>query len=299
MKKALIYGVLASLFFSFTFVFNRSMNLSGGYWIWSASLRYLFTLPIMWILVKRQKGMTLVTKEIRSNPARWILWSTVGFGLFYAPMAQASVYGESWFVAATWQLTIVAGILLTPLFGKPVPGKNLALSGVILAGIFLLQVTHFQNADTTHIGTAFLLILIAAFAYPLGNRKMMSYCPPEMTTVQRVFGMTLCSMPFWLLLSVYALVTHGLPSAGQMVQSFIVALFSGVVATVLFFEATNLTKHNAKQLAVIEATQSGEVLFTLLGGILFLGDPLPTAIGFAGILLIVAGMIGNSFVSAK
>lgn len=79
-----------------------------------------------------------------------------------------------------------------------------------------------------------------------------------------------------------------------MLQSFIVALFSGVVATLLFFEATNLTKHNAKQLAVIEATQSGEVLFTLLGGILFLGDQMPSVPGFVGILLIVAGMIGNS-----
>jgi uncharacterized membrane protein len=65
----------------------------------------------------------------------------------------------------------------------------------------------------------------------------------------------------------------------------------------LFFEATNLTKHNTKQLAVIEATQSGEVLFTLLGGILFLGDPLPSLTGGIGILFIVVGMIGNSLVS--
>lgn len=31
MKKALCYGILASLFFAFTFLFNHSMNLSGGY----------------------------------------------------------------------------------------------------------------------------------------------------------------------------------------------------------------------------------------------------------------------------
>nr|WP_239683637.1 multidrug resistance efflux transporter family protein [Streptococcus parasanguinis] len=29
----------------------------------------------------------------------------------------ASIYGESWFVAATWQITILAGLLLNPLFG--------------------------------------------------------------------------------------------------------------------------------------------------------------------------------------
>ncbi len=299
MKKSLFYGILASLFFAFTFVFNRSMNLGGGYWIWSASLRYLFTLPIMWLLVRRQQGTALVMGEIRRYPVRWIWWSTVGFGLFYAPLTLASVYGESWFVAATWQITIVAGILLTPLFGKPVPMKNLGFSGVILAGIFLLQLSHFQTMEPSHMGISFCLILAAAFAYPLGNRKMMSCCPENMTTVQRVFGMTLCSMPFWILLSLFALIGHGFPETGQIVQSFIVALFSGVAATVLFFEATNMTKHNPRQLAVIEATQSGEVLFTLLGGILFLGDPVPSVAGFAGIALVIAGMVGGSLVSAK
>ncbi|MDO4344304.1 MAG: multidrug resistance efflux transporter family protein [Eubacteriales bacterium] len=298
MKKALAYGILGSLFFAFTFVFNRSMNLSGGYWLWSACLRYFFTLPLMWLLVKRQRGMAQVMGEIKQNPFCWILWSTVGFGLFYMPLTMASVYGESWFVAATWQITIVAGILLTPLFGKKIPGKNLIWSGVILAGIFLLQAAHLRLMQTQGMLQAFLLILVAAFSYPLGNRKMMSHCPPSMTTVQRVFGMTLCSMPFWILMAVIAGAKSGAPSGGQMLQSFIVALFSGVIATLLFFEATNLTKHNAKQLAVIEATQSGEVIFTLLGGILFLGDALPSAVGFFGILLIVAGMVGNSFASA-
>ena len=92
--------------------------------------------------------------EVKRHPFPWFLWSTVGFGLFYAPLTWASVYGESWFVAATWQL------------------------------------------------------------------------------------------------------------------------------------------------AMVEATQSGEVLFTLLGGILFLGDSLPSITGFAGITLIVTGMVINSFAAA-
>ena len=126
----------------------------------------------------------------------------------------------------------------------------------------------------------------------------MSICPEHMTTTQRVYGMTVCSMPFWVLLSVYAFVFHGAPSGGQVVQSLIVAVFSGVAATVLFFEATSLVKKNPRQLAVVEATQSGEVLFTLLGGILFLGDSVPAPAGFAGIFIIVAGMVGGSFAAA-
>ena len=54
------------------------------------------------------------------------------------------------------------------------------------------------------------------------------------------------SMPFWLFLSVFAGVGAGLPSGGEILQSLIVAVFSGVVATLLFFEATNLVKHNHK-----------------------------------------------------
>ena len=299
MKKSIFLGMLASLFFAATFVLNRSMNLGGGFWLWSASLRYLFMLPMTWLLASRRGGVGVVLREVKANPGPWLLWSTVGFGLFYAPLTWASVYGESWFVAATWQLTIVAGILLTPLFGKKIPGKNLACSGVILLGVFLLQAAHFRTMHLEGTLPALVLILIAAFSYPLGNRKMMACCPAEFSTFQRVFGMTLCSMPFWLLMSGIALVSHGLPSAGQVAQGFTVALFSGVIATLLFFEATNLSKHDARQLAMVEATQSGEVLFTILGGVLFLADSLPTMTGFAGIALIVVGMVANSFAAAR
>ena len=124
MKKAMLYGLLASMFFALTFILNCSMNLGGGYWLWSASLRYLFMLPMLWLLLRRQKAAAAVVKQIRCRPVVWLLWSTVGFGLFYAPLSMASCYGESWFVAATWQITIVAGVLLTPLFGSRIPVKT-------------------------------------------------------------------------------------------------------------------------------------------------------------------------------
>lgn len=299
LKKAFLYGLLASLFFAATFVLNRSMNLGGGYWMWSASLRYLFMLPMLFLLVWKQHGLREVLVEIRKNAAKWILWSTVGFGLFYLPLTMASLYGESWFVAATWQITIVTGVLLAPLFGKKIPAKNLAWSAVILFGIFLMQAAHFQELQSGGIWRALALILIAAVSYPLGNRKMMEICPDSITTPQRVFGMTLCSMPFWLIVSGIADTAHGLPESGQVLQSFFVALFSGVVATVLFFSATNIVRSDQRQLAFVEATQSGEVLFTLIGGILFLNDAIPTGFGFAGIAVIVFGMIGNSFAAGS
>ncbi len=232
--------------------------------------------------------------EIKSNTGKWILWSTVGFGLFYLPLTAASLYGESWFTASTWQITIVCGVLLTPLWGKSIPIKNLLCSCIILAGIVLLEYSHIGTMSLRGNLIAFGLILIAAFSYPLGNRKMMELCPKDFSTTQRVFGMTLCSMPFWIICSIYAVFNSGLPSSSQVLQSFIVALFSGVIATMLFFEATRLVQNNAKQLAVIEATQSGEVVFTLILGLIFLGDPMPSLLGIIGIIIIVAGMIANS-----
>lgn len=301
MKKALTYGILASLFFAFTFLLNRSMNLAGGYWMWSACLRYLFMLPMLAILLIILPGDRFrpVIEAIKKQPFTWLLWSTVGFGLFYLPLTLASDFGESWLVAASWQITIVAGVLLTPLFGKKIPVKNLAMGFVILAGIFLLQVPHMDSQNAAKNCAAFLPILVAAFSYPLGNRKMMQYCPQNLDTIQRVFGMTLCSIPFWLIFSLIAWFKTGLPSVGQSIQSLGVALFSGVIATLLFFHATDLVKGNQRQLAVIEATQCSEVIFTLLGGILVLGDTVPNITGFLGLVLIVFGMILNSIIPSE
>lgn len=169
MKKALLYGLLASMFFALTFILNRSMNLGGGYWLWSASLRYLFMLPMLWLLLRKQKADRAIFQEIRAHPAIWLIWSTVGFGLFYAPLSLASCYGESWFVAATWQITIVAGVLLTPLFGGKIPVKNLLFSAVILVGIFLLQLPHLDHMESSGSLKALALILQAGVSYPLGN----------------------------------------------------------------------------------------------------------------------------------
>ncbi|MGN0371865.1 MAG: multidrug resistance efflux transporter family protein [Enterocloster sp.] len=294
MKKALFLGILASFFFAFTFILNRSMNLAGGCWLWSASLRYLFTLPILALMLIREGGLKEVREEVKKRPVPWLLWSTVGFGLFYAPLTFGSAFGESWLAAATWQLTIVAGVLLTPLWGSRIPGKNLAWSCLILAGVFLLQLPNMREMNVKTMALTLIPILVAAFSYPLGNRKIMEICPPGMNTLERVFAMTLCSMPFWLAVSAAAAVRYGLPGRGQVIQSLLVALFSGVIATILFFRATDMVKENQRQLAVIEATQSGEVVFTLLGGILILHDSMPELSGLAGIAVIVAGMIGNS-----
>ena len=93
MKKALIYGILASFFFAFTFILNRSMNLAGGYWMWAASLRYLFTFPILRIMLAGSPSPARVWSAVKEAPVSWLVWSTVGFGLFYAPLTLDPCWG--------------------------------------------------------------------------------------------------------------------------------------------------------------------------------------------------------------
>ena len=141
MNHAILLGLLSSLFFAATFVLNRSMSLSGGDAWWSAALRFVFMLPMLYLLLARrsnrrnnqrnnlqstqQSNQSAVYREIQRNPLQWLLWSSVGFGLFYLPLTLSSDYAASWLIASSWQLTIIAGILLTPLFGQKIPLKNL------------------------------------------------------------------------------------------------------------------------------------------------------------------------------
>ncbi|MFT3983967.1 MAG: multidrug resistance efflux transporter family protein [Lachnospiraceae bacterium] len=299
MKKSIFLGIAASFFFAFTFILNRSMHLSGGNWIWSASLRYLFTLPILALIVGKKYGFQHIHQVMKKDLLQWLIWSTVGFGLFYAPMTYASDYGESWLIAASWQLTIVMGVLMSPLFHKRISIKNLVAAGIILAGVFLLQISHTAGLNIHQVLVTLFPILIGAVSYPLGNRKVMEISTDQVSTVERTYGMTLCSLPFWILLSFLGLAKAGVPSGNQILQAFLVAILSGVAATLLFFKATDLVKADQRQLAVAESTQAGEVLFTLLGGILFLGDALPDRLGAIGILLILFGMVLNSLLSAS
>lgn len=310
--RSLIIGIVAAFFFAFTFVLNASMEASGGSWIWSASLRYIFMIPFLLAIVFFRKNLTPLFAEMKAHPKAWFIWSFIGFGLFYAPICYAAAYSPGWLIAGTWQITIIAGTLLVPFFytvvqtqngplqiREKIPYKELVFSSIILLGILLMQIEHAQQLSLNTFLLGCLPVLLAAFAYPLGNRKMMELCGGRLDAYQRVLGMSLASLPFWILLSAYGLITIGPPSNQQSFQSFIVAISSGVIATVLFFKATDLVRKDMKKLAAVEATQSLEVLFALGGEILFLSVALPTTLSWIGILVLMAGMIVHSFSSTQ
>lgn len=310
--RPIILGVLAAFFFAFTFVINRSMELEGGSWIWSASLRYFFMVPFLLLLVYGRKNLQPLFVEMKNNPRAWLLWSFVGFGLFYGPICFSAAYAPGWLIASTWQITIISGSLLAPLFLETVmtnngpikvkgriPLKGMAMSIIILLGIILMQVEQAGSLTTKEVILGVVPVIVASFAYPLGNRKMMDVCGGRLDVFQRVLGMTLASMPFWIVLAIYGLFTVGPPSFGQSVQSGIVAITSGVIATILFFQATDLVRGNMQKLGNVEATQSMEVLFALIGELILLKAAFPSAISWTGMVLVMAGMMLHSYLSHK
>ncbi len=310
--KEILIGILASMFFAVTFILNRSMELTGGSWIWSSSLRFLFMLPFLLLIVLLRKNLKPVINEILKHPFQWLSWSFVGFVLFYAPLTFAAAFGPGWLVAGTWQLTIVAGVLIGPLFFNTIDTNEgqlkvrnklqtraLLVSFLILCGVALIQLQNANHLTLSVVAVGVLPVVIAAFAYPLGNRKMMEICGGRLDTFQRVFGMTLASLPFWIALSVFGFVTVGAPSTDQLLQTFIVAISSGVIATTLFFIATDRVRNHQGKLAAVEATQSTQVLFVIFGEVVLLSTPWPSGLATAGIMIIVLGMLLHSYFTQK
>ncbi|MGG0642471.1 multidrug resistance efflux transporter family protein [Sporosarcina gallistercoris] len=309
--KGIWLGVLAALFFAVTFVLNRSMELSGGSWMWSASLRYFFMVPFLFAIVGARKGLGAVKREMTAKPWPFFAWSVVAFVLFYGPLTFSAAYAPGWLLAGTWQLTIVAGVLLAPLFfitiktttgahrvRQRLPLPSLMISLVILVGVVLIQIPHAQSVTGKALAFGTLPVVVAAIAYPLGNRKMMELLGGSLDTFQRVLAMTLMTLPIWTALAIYAWTTVGLPSWSQLGQSFVVGVSSGVIATTLFFMATDLVQHDQGRLAAVEATQSLELIFAMAGEMILLNLMLPGPLSLGGVAVIIIGMALHSWQTA-
>jgi len=296
--QAVLLGLASALFFTSTYVLNRAMTGGGGHWAWSAALRYLFTLPLLAIVIGLRGGFAPTWRALRAHPLPWLAWSTVGFGLFCTCLTCASAYAPAWLVAGTFQLTVVAGMLLAPLLYRDerarLPRAALTFGGVIVLGIALLQGAHFHGHLDGKAWAALLMLAAAAVLYPLGNRAILLHLErsgEDLDATQRVFGMTLASQPFWCLVAIYAYAQAGAPPSSQLALSAGVALFAGVIATILFFQATGMVRDQPAALGAVEAMQAAELLFTSALGAIFLGEPAPRGWSAFGALLIVGGIV--------
>lgn len=302
---AIAVALLAALFFTSTYVLNRAMASAGGHWAWTASLRYLLTLPLLAAVVPFNGGFGPVWRAIRAHPLPWLLWSGIGFTLFCICLTWAADSGPSWLIAGSFQITVVAGMLLAPLIYRDararLPRRALGLGLLIVAGVLLLQLGHFDGRLDAAAWAALASVCVAAVLYPLGNRQILLHLErsgEDLNATQRVFGMTLASQPLWLLVAVYAGLQAGLPSASQVLLAGGVALFTGTIATILFFHATGLVRDNPTALGAVEAMQAAEILFATALGVALLGESLPRGWAAVGAGLVIAGIAGLSLVVA-
>lgn len=296
---AVAIGLASALFFTATYVLNRAMASDGGHWAWSAALRYLLTLPMLALVLLPRGGFVPVLAALRAHPWVWLGWSGIGFGLFCVLLTSAAAYAPAWLVAGTFQLTVIAGMLLAPLLYRDerarLPRAALALGGVIVLGVALMQAAHFGGRLDRTAWFALAAVTLSAFLYPLGNRAILLHLErsgERLDATQRVFGMTLASQPFWLVVAAYALHETGAPPLRQVLLAGGVALFAGTIATILFFRATAMVQDRPAALGAVEAMQAAELLFSSALGVAFLGERLPRGWAAAGAGLVVAGIVG-------
>ncbi|MGY1457999.1 multidrug resistance efflux transporter family protein [Luteimonas sp. A534] len=299
-------ALCAALFFTFTYVLNRVAADQATHWTWIASLRYLFTLPLMLVLMPFQGGMKPVLRAIAAHPWPWVRCSLIGFGLFYCMLSFAAASGPSWLVAGTFQFTVIAGMLCAPFVYRDarrrIPRAGLAIAALIFAGVLLMQFGHADGALAAAGWVALVCLLVAAFAFPLGNRLLLLHLEQThepLNATQRVFGMTLASQPLWVVLAIYAGATQGLPTASQLLLGAAVALFAGVIAMVLFFQATGMVRNHPLALGAAEAMQGSEVVFAMLLGALLLGEDWPRDMALGGAALVVLGIVAFAWVVAR
>ncbi|MBK6791250.1 MAG: multidrug resistance efflux transporter family protein [Anaerolineales bacterium] len=303
MPRLISLGSLAALFFSSTFVINRALSLQGGHWAWTASLRFGFMLVMLILILLATQGEKALADVKDVFLKHWLFWvvaGSIGFGVFYSLITFSSQYAAGWVVATTWQTTILATPIVLLFFGHSVPRKGLIFTGIIFTGIVLVNVEHASMTSLHEVLLSALPVLGAAFAYPIGNQLVWESRKgkhPRLPHIQhpilenafaRVLLLTLGSLPFWAGLLLFT--SPPPPGSGQLVSTALVALLSGVIATTLFLNARHLA-HKPYEVSAVDSTQSLEVVFSLLGEIIFLNGVFPGWVGLVGIALTVIGLV--------
>ena len=294
---SLVIGLAAAAFFSVSFVLNRQMARADGHWAWTAALRFLMMFPVLAaVIVLRGQGRRFA-RMWKASPGGWILWGLFSCVLFYAPMVAACAVAPAWLVAATWPVSIVIGILLGPWIyhdhRRAIPRAALFFSILITTGVFLLQVGEVRGGNPRDLLVGLLLVLVSATAHPIGNRRSMLLLEKaglRSDPILRLSLLILGSLPFWLLLCGWAWLRSGPPSSGQCLSTGVVAA-TGLLATPLFFAATDRVSREPNKLAAVEATQAAEILFTLVFEALWIGIQAPAPLAWVGLGFIFAGFL--------
>lgn len=302
MLKLIGLGILSGVFFSATFVLNEAMSAAGGHWLWSASLRYGFVIIFLTLFLLMRNGVSYLKELMRlllDYKSFWIITGTIGFGFFYLFLCYSADHTPGWIISATWQFTLVAGLIIFGLLGKSFHPLVWVFALVIVAGVMLVNFSHLHTMTSEQLLYGAVPVLIAAFCYPLGNqilweakhgthKRIPHIKSPLLNDVfAKIWLLSVGTIPLWLILITIAQPQP--PSIGQVTSTAIVGLLSGVIATGLFILARNKAS-NTTEIAAVDATQASEILFAIIGGYLLLDSELPNLVSSIGVLVIVIGL---------
>lgn len=298
--RLICQGLVASALFSTTFVLNRAISLQGGSWEWSAALRYIETaaMLMLWLLVSKGPAyLAILGRLFVQRAGFWLVAGGVGYGVFYACCCFAANHAPGWIVAATWQGTLIATPVVLRAFGEKVPLRGLVFLGLIFMGIIGLNANRLlAGVPLEQVMAGVVPLGIAAFCYPVGNQLLnrLRHNPaplyhPLQDPLAAVLLMTLGALPFLIGL---VIITHPpAPDMEQVAATSIIALVAGCLATPLFIHARN-TSSNPYLIAAVDATQAGEVAFTLLGESLLTGHLSLGLADYAGLAAVMGGLTG-------
>lgn len=297
----LIIGLLSGVFFTATFLINRAISLDGGHWFFSGALRVFYAvlfISLGFIVLKGFDYFKSVIKEYIEHFRFWTIAGTIGFGFFYSLLCYAADFSPAWVVATTWQVTIISSLFVLAFFGKKLSKKIWFFTIIIFAGITMVNLSHFDINNIEPLLLGFLPVLIASFCYPFGNQMVWEEKTKRIeknkdskvlnNTFVKVFLLTLGSFPFWVIL--YFLSDATTPTYSQYVNVGLITLLSGIIATSLFLYARSHADTSSK-IVLVDATQSGEVFFALIGEIIFLNAAIPNGMGIAGLVITLVGLI--------
>ncbi|STY87572.1 Uncharacterised protein [Moraxella ovis] len=314
MARLVLLGLLAGLFFSTTFVLNELMASQNGHWFWSASGRYIFMWFILSALIALKDGVKTLVGLSALFMDYWKFWCVtggIGFGGFYAFLCFGADHASGWIIAATFQLTAVASLIVLAVFGERLNKRIIGTSLLIFIGVLIANLGEGPNHTTSSTSTLLLMsalpAFIAGFCFPVGNQlvwygttkpthhnaltqAILHITSPLMhSALNKVWLLTTGSLPLWLVLGF--VIQPDLPNTSQVFNTFFVALFAGVITTGIFLLARSKATTIA-QIATIDATQASEVLFAILGGMALLGTSAPSLISMIGVLMIMVGLFG-------
>ncbi len=300
----LFIGLLSSLFFTVTFLINRSISLEGGHWFFSGGLRLVYAIVLFtigFILFKGVAYFKLIIKEYCNNFKFWTIAGTIGFGFFYSLLCYAAAFSPAWIVATTWQITIISSLFILTFFGKKLSKKIWFFTIFIFIGIILVNLSYFDMSNLKTLLLGSIPVLIASISYPLGNqmvweeKQKRKELQKKLTVLNnsfaKVFLLMLGSVPFWIVLYFFSEPTP--PKLSQYISVAIITIISGIMATSLFLYARSKATSSSK-LMLVDSTQASQIFFALIGEILFYGATLPNTIGMIGLSITIIGIIAIS-----